>query len=884
MNILRSFTETVVTTPTDTFPISFEYDENYDAVHVFLNDVAVEDLGYTVSHVNAVTLKVEPAIPEGTVRIERETDIDKMKYIFDAGALFIDQNVDADFKQIVHSQQEVRDGFIKLRGDVLPLVHGLQEALQQAQEASEAAQEAANAAEEAAQTTRMAENVIDFTGKNQQEVNDGLESIAELLSITTVRTGLRIYVKSYHAGLGKGGGWFVYDATKANINNGVTIFNGWVRVKRLKLSVYDCGVKNSTDHNDYNDHDSLRKLAALLSEDTTTSYEVDFEDANLIVGKAVLNPNTALQASEMPFVVDFTNRLPNGAIAPKSIKIVADNARLTWRNGMKLGTFLRSTGERYDPVMPFYPNTASWVAQQNNVYVYPASFMMRFINLDHVQVAGKIYYDGNAGGFIKGGGYGDKDWQLGGYGLQIYKVNHYVVGGNIESNDQPSDGFYLACTATPTSFGIAKTLTALRNGRQAYSITGGHNLSFYDLLGMDSGVASLPFPSAPKSNLDLEGEVAEMRNVNFYNCRFINAGNESVVSASQDTRNVNFYDCNIEGEKSIWIDKPQFTFYGGTIKGAIQKLYGTNIDADRVRFFGVDFSDETVTNTGGWLIQAANGNPLFEHCRFKITKSAWFFNTYTAITGTPFKLRDCVIDFAHQITALSGVFEFEGLTIIDSRSDPSAVMSLNFASVYHDGIKIVSRTGTTGLTYSGGKLFEPVPNSKIAKMFVGNPTLASKVQAFEFVHRLGSSGAPTPDTIMKNIYADNITNITQNTLLYVVGDTVNCTAPVARNGIIKWVCTTGGYYNTNAWVASTAYAVNTYVNANGKVYRCTVAGTSGTSAPNHSSGTASNGSATFEYIGTLAVFRSSGSTVVGLTANSTAADIVAAMKAAGIAS
>ena len=77
MNTLRSFTETVVTTPTDTFPISFEYDEKYDAVHVFLNDVAVEDLGYTVSQVNAVTLKVEPAILEGTVRIERETDIDK---------------------------------------------------------------------------------------------------------------------------------------------------------------------------------------------------------------------------------------------------------------------------------------------------------------------------------------------------------------------------------------------------------------------------------------------------------------------------------------------------------------------------------------------------------------------------------------------------------------------------------------------------------------------------------------------------------------------------------------------------------------------------------------------------------------------------------------
>lgn len=189
MNILRSFTETVVTTPTDTFPISFEYDEKYNAVHVFLNDVAVEDLGYTVSHINAVTLKVEPAIPEGTVRIERETDIDKMLYIFDAGALFIDQNVDADFKQIVHSQQEVRDGFIKLRGDVLPLVHGLEEALKQAQEASTAAQEAADAAQEAA-----------------ANVTQGIITVASVAALrnTKPRTDLAVVDVLDHSGYGSG--------------------------------------------------------------------------------------------------------------------------------------------------------------------------------------------------------------------------------------------------------------------------------------------------------------------------------------------------------------------------------------------------------------------------------------------------------------------------------------------------------------------------------------------------------------------------------------------------------------------------------------------------------------------------------------------------------
>ncbi|QGH71569.1 tail spike protein [Acinetobacter phage vB_AbaP_APK48-3] len=220
MNILRSFTETVVTTPTDTFPISFEYDEKYDAVHVFLNDVAVEDLGYTVSQVNAVTLKVEPAIPEGTVRIERETDIDKMKYIFDAGALFIDQNVDADFRQIVHSQQEVRDGFIKLRGDVLPLVHGLQEALQQAQEASEAAQEAADAAEEAAQVSRSADKVFDSSGITQQVINNGVDIPADLLTVPTPKDNSRLFVRSIQC-------WYTYKPTLTATSNGVTIVGKW---------------------------------------------------------------------------------------------------------------------------------------------------------------------------------------------------------------------------------------------------------------------------------------------------------------------------------------------------------------------------------------------------------------------------------------------------------------------------------------------------------------------------------------------------------------------------------------------------------------------------------------------------------------------------------
>ncbi|WCF71633.1 tailspike protein [Acinetobacter phage Acba_6] len=304
MNILRSFTETVVTTPTDTFPISFEYDEKYDAVHVFLNDVAVEDLGYTVSQVNAVTLKVEPAIPEGTVRIERETDIDKMKYIFDAGALFIDQNVDADFRQIVHSQQEVRDGFIKLRGDVLPLVHGLQEALQQAQEASEAAQEAANAAEVAASQTQyylkyfnpeieypknariMLANgdVVQSTIANNVN-NPNLDMSGWLMKLKGVVSskveleglsgsdGQVVLMTGYYAGQYMGGDHFKYDSTQALINNGVTVINGWVKqFSAGVLTVSACGADPSAS-----DHSAALDLAVNTATSLKRKLVVDFD-------------------------------------------------------------------------------------------------------------------------------------------------------------------------------------------------------------------------------------------------------------------------------------------------------------------------------------------------------------------------------------------------------------------------------------------------------------------------------------------------------------------------------------------------------------------------------------------------------------------------------
>jgi len=81
---------------------------------------------------------------------------------------------------------------------------------------------------------------------------------------------------------------------------------------------------------------------------------------------------------------------------------------------------------------------------------------------------------------------------------------------------------------------------------------------------------------------------------------------------------------------------------------------------------------------------------------------------------------------------------------------------------------------------------------------------------------------------------------------------------LTSGGYIGWVCTTDGTANNQAWVATTPYTVNTVVNVNGKVYKCTVAGTSSSIAPSHTTGTASDGTVTWQYVDVLAVFKAYG--------------------------
>ena len=116
MNELKSYTEYAVSTPTADFVIGFDFNYGEDAVNVTVDDVPATTAGYTVVYLNETTIRLSPSVPSGVVRLQRETDIDQTDNAYRAGAKFIAQTMDENFKQIRHSQQEVNDNFSSLEG------------------------------------------------------------------------------------------------------------------------------------------------------------------------------------------------------------------------------------------------------------------------------------------------------------------------------------------------------------------------------------------------------------------------------------------------------------------------------------------------------------------------------------------------------------------------------------------------------------------------------------------------------------------------------------------------------------------------------------------------------------------------------------------------
>ena len=111
-NKVRSYTEVVTSVATPSVEITFDYVYGTDGVLVTIDGVDPTTLGITATMSNKTTVAFSPHVGSGhTIKLQRVTNIDLISYAFTSGALFIASNMDANFAQVLKSQQDVLDAF-----------------------------------------------------------------------------------------------------------------------------------------------------------------------------------------------------------------------------------------------------------------------------------------------------------------------------------------------------------------------------------------------------------------------------------------------------------------------------------------------------------------------------------------------------------------------------------------------------------------------------------------------------------------------------------------------------------------------------------------------------------------------------------------------------
>lgn len=197
--------------------------------------------------------------------------------------------------------------------------------------------------------------------------------------------------------------------------------------------------------------------------------------------------------------------------------------------------------------------------------------------------------------------------------------------------------------------------------------------------------------------------------------------------------------------------------------------------------------------------------------------------------------------------------QIEGNVIASSVTQPTGSIGIVSSQDYFNGalrtevknndiygfgisISVVDAGSNTGITHfwdiSGNVASGTIKND--------TPLTHARKGAWRLSHNLDFSGNPVPNTV-------------PTSAKWIKNQRIELAA--APGGYLETVCTTAGTACQTPWVASTPYAVGATVFANSKVYCCTVAGTSGAVAPSHTSGTAIDGSVTWSFIDTLAVFK-----------------------------
>lgn len=133
---------------------------------------------------------------------------------------------------------------------------------------------------------KKASDVLDESGLNQQEINNGVESRDALRLINPKTVGFRVYLKSIHKDKNLGSGVFIATTKGSQVDNGGTVISSanpsmvWVRLREQNfVTVEDFGAVPYDDS--YDDYDAFQNAL-------DTNLEVRCRTARYIISKPLL--------------------------------------------------------------------------------------------------------------------------------------------------------------------------------------------------------------------------------------------------------------------------------------------------------------------------------------------------------------------------------------------------------------------------------------------------------------------------------------------------------------------------------------------------------------------------------------------------------------------
>ena len=325
------------------------------------------------------------------------------------------------------------------------------------------------------------------------------------------------------------------------------------------------------------------------------------------------------------------------------LRVEGHGATLRFAPGLHFGAFDPKTGQPYGK-MPNY----------DRQYAVGVGAMLDISHSRHVTVR-DLDLDGDSGGYVLGGGWGDTGRQLAGDGLLLYGDADVRVE-RVHSHHQGRDGVMIGWTGLkasdpPTPYTLTDCAFDF-NGRQGLSWVGGRGLQAirckFNHTGRSRAGTTL-LESPPGAGVDIEAEESVCRDGYFQDCEFVDNAGCGLVADSGDGGYARFLRCTFWGTTnwSAWSAKPGLKYRDCLFYGSAVHTFGSPDPALATTFIGCRFEDKPWTDGrvyGNYLLDSDRGgeNVRFDHCAFIVhspTRHPLWFNAnhgkafFTGCTG-----------------------------------------------------------------------------------------------------------------------------------------------------------------------------------------------------------------------------------------------------------